>query len=635
MRLPRLTAVISRARAITGCHAWTGVRAAAAISQAALVDRISPPPIQFSTDPVSKSPHSEQKMILQKRLLHIGLLIAALVIPALSPAKDQHPLGVLTTRIPLARQSGNYQFALYPSNGTAPFTWTVRGLAGSGLRAGSDGLISGTPKRLGTYNLTVTVKDSSVPQQKAESLLALTVYEGGLPGAIPQHFFGLHVHSTGSDWPSVSTQVNPFGVVRLWDDGTAWQNVEKTQGSPDWSLLDTYVKLAQANGVGVLYEVALTPTWASSDPQDTSCKYDPGSCDAPADWQTFDDFMTALVSRYTTTGVQTGCPTTNPQCNGVIRTYELWNEPFNPREWNPAQKIYNNDPVLTMQGFVKMTQDAQRIIKSIDPRAMVASPSGNYDFFSQYWATQGAVMNFDRVDLHAYPIHTYPVPEGMINQTRVVADLMATYHITSPLMNTEGSWSQWKPPTDDAQAAYAARYVLLEIAMGMKKSLWYMWTGLAALWNPNNNPGILTAGGVGYNQVAAWLIGAQMQSSGCLDKSGTFQPNIYQCIGLNGTYIVNLVRRQGYEGQVIWHVKTISSGGIDWTATTNYKVPRVFTQYMDLNGNVYPIIHSQVAVGASPILLQNKSMPGQNQGLDTELYSKPPIGDRDDRGFGP
>src|SRR5208283_3127318 len=201
-------------------------------------------------------------------------------------------------------------------------------------------------------------------------------YAKGLHGAIGRRFFGLHAHNSNTDWPSVSTRVNPFGLVRLWDDGVAWAQIEQNQGNPDWTFLDTYMKLAQANGIAVLYEVASTPTWASSDPEDTSCKYAPGSCDAPASWQTFDDFVTALVSRYTTTGVQTGCPATDPQCHGVIWSYELWNEPFVAREWNPAQKKYNYDPVLTMEGFVKMTQDAQRIIKGIDPHAMVNSPSG-------------------------------------------------------------------------------------------------------------------------------------------------------------------------------------------------------------------------------------------------------------------
>ncbi len=552
----------------------------------------------------------------QKRLFHIGLLITALIIPTLSQASKKDPLAVLTTRIPLARQNGRYQFKLYASNGTPPFTWTVSGLAGSGLQAHSDGTISGIARTLGTYNLTVEVTDSSVPPKKAQSLLDLAVYDRGLRGAIPQYFFGLHVHNTQTDWPSVSSQVNPFGLVRLWDDGVAWAQIQKNQGGPDWTLLDKYTKLAQANGIGVLYEVSSTPTWASSDPGDTSCKYEPGSCDAPADWQTFDDFVTALVSRYTATGVQTGCPTTDPQCHGIIRNYELWNEPFVVREWNPAQKKYNYDPVLTMGGFVKMTQDGQRIIKSIDPRALVDSPSGDFQFFSKYWATPGAVMNFDRVDLHAYPVtqnhqSLYPVPEGMINQTRLVVDLMATYHITSPLMNTEGSWWHFTPPTQDAQAAYAARYVLLEVAMRMKKSFWDAWTGMAPLYNPNNDPGELTAGGAGYQEVAAWLLGANMQSSGCLDKSGNFQPNIYECTGWNGTYVVNLSRRQGYRGQAVWYLKTTDGVGVDWNATSSYKVPPGFTQYVDLNGNVHPISQSHMMVGASPILLQNKSVAGQ------------------------
>jgi hypothetical protein len=259
-----------------------------------------------------------------------------------------------------------------------------------------------------------------------------------------------------------------------------------------------------------------------------------------------------------------------------------------------------------------MTVDAQRIIKSIDPHAVVASPSGNIAFFTSYWATQGSVKNFDRVDLHAYPIHEFPVPEGMINQTRVVADLMASYHITSPLMNTEGSWSTWTPPTEDAQAAYASRYILLEVAMKMKKSFWYMWTNDAPLWNPEFNPGSLTAGGNGYGEVASWLLGANMKSSGCLNKSGQFQPQIYKCMGLNGTYIVNLVRPQGYQGQVIWYVQTIPGGGVDWTATSTYKVPAAYTHYIDLNGNDFPVVGGTVTVGASPILLENRAIVGQS-----------------------
>lgn len=546
----------------------------------------------------------------QQRLVLIGSIMTVLAMS--TPSSATAPLAVVTTRMPVAARSRHYSFQLFASGGTAPYAWTVTGLQGSGLSASSSGNVSGVPDQFGNYNLTITVQDAS--QQKAEDSIILTVYDGGLPGAISDHFFGVHVLST-TDWPQVPSEINPFGVIRLWDTGTAWAQIEKVQGSPRWGLLDSYTKLAQANGIGVLYVLTSTPAWASSDPQDTTCQegnhIEPGGCDAPADWQTFDDFVTALVSRYTATGVQTGCTVTSPQCNGTIRTYELWNEPYIIHMWNPAQKIYNYDPNLTMQAFVKMTQDAQQIIKTIDPQAIVASPPGTAEWFGQYWATPGAVTNFDRVDMHAYPLPSIPVPELMIHQTAQVVDVMKKYQIASPLMNTEGSWGHWPPKQQSDQAAYAARYILLEAAMKMKKSLWYTWAGLAPLWDTSVQPGALTSGGGGYQQVADWLLGANMASSGCLDRAGNFQANIFLCTGWNGTYIVNLRRRQGYQGQVVWFLNTVQGQGVDWRATTTYKVPAGFKQYVDLNGNVHPISGSTVIVGDSPILLQNKAIVGQ------------------------
>jgi len=167
--------------------------------------------------------------------------------------------------------------------------------------------------------------------------------------------------------------------------------------------------------------------------------------------------------------------------------------------------------------------------------------------------------------------------------------------------------------------------------MGMKKSTWYLWTGLAALWDTNNNPGSLTAAGAGYQEAATWLLGANMQSSGCLDKEGNFRAGIYKCIGWNGTYIVNLGRREGYQGQVVWFVKTKtkSGGGIDWQATSTYKVPSGFTEYLDLDGNPHRVVNSTVTVGASPILLQNKRIFGKaSRFSDPEVDASPAGEDR-------
>src|SRR5208283_3105415 len=135
-------------------------------------------------------------------------------------------------------------------------------------------------------------------------------------------------------------------------------------------------------------------------------------------------------------------------------------------------------------------------------------------------------------------------------------------------------------------------------ATQMKKFMWYLWTGMAALWDTT-----LTPAGRGYQQVSTWLLGANTVSSGCLDSSGMFQPDIYKCDKLDGTYVVNLARPNNYSGQAVWYVQT-SSDGVDWTATSTYNVAPGFTQYRDLSGNVHAVINSQVTIGASPILLE-------------------------------
>ena len=156
--------------------------------------------------------------------------------------------------------------------------------------------------------------------------------------------------------------------------------------------------------------------------------------------------------------------------------------------------------------------------------------------------------------------------------------------------------------------------------MGLRKSTWYLWTGKAALWDNGNDPGSLTAGGAGYQQAATWLLGANMQSSGCLDLTGKLQ-NIFHCIDIGGTYVMNLARPHGYQGEVVWYVKALPGSGIDWTATSTYAVPHGLTQYLDLSGNVHRVVNSQVTVGASPILLQNKRILGKDGVFDPRLDS--------------
>jgi len=490
----------------------------------------------------------------------------------------------MTSRIPLAKQGQPVSFQLYARGGAPPYTWQIYGLDGSGIQWTPSGLLWGTADAIGSYNLTVQVFDSN--NNEAQTSLLLTVYDGGFLGAIDQSFFGLNLHDNGAGWPSVSTDQNPFSAVRLWDCGTMWLSIEHSQGNFDWSRLDSFVSDAQANGVKVLYEVGQTPAWASSDPNDSSCKYGLGACDAPADWSYFSGYMTQLVQRYSSQG---------SQANGVIHMYELWNEPSVAREWNPKQPN-------AMSNFVTMTQIASRIIRAYDPNAMILAPSGSVSWMKHYWR-DGGPTDFDYVTTHEYD-PTYAIPENMIGLHDLWMKVLSHFGIQSPIFNTEGSYGSARLP-DIGQKAYAARYLLLNAGLRVASTIWYMWDNGASLWDSNLEE--LTNAGEAYRSAGNWLLGANITSAGCEDSSGNFV-DISRCPRMDNhyhtTYLVNLARPGGYRAQAVWFVE-IDSGNTNWQATSPYNVPDGFTQCQDLDGFPCLIANGAVTIGAAPILLEN------------------------------
>jgi len=84
-------------------------------------------------------------------------------------------------------QTGTVGTAITPVNhtaagGTAPVSWTASGLPG-GLSIGSStGSISGTPTAAGTFNVTVTATDSSVPAKTGSTSYTWTVNTAPTPG---------------------------------------------------------------------------------------------------------------------------------------------------------------------------------------------------------------------------------------------------------------------------------------------------------------------------------------------------------------------------------------------------------------------------------------------------------------------
>ena len=122
-----------------------------------------------------------------------------------------------------------------------------------------------------------------------------------------------------------------------------------SSGTYSWTYLDENIKLAQENDAQIIYTFGRTPKWATANGSCTG-SYAPNGCEeAPveADW---DAFVTAIVDHV------------GP---GVIKYWELWNEA------NLTGEYWNG----TDAQLVQMAADARKIIKAVDPNAIILSPS--------------------------------------------------------------------------------------------------------------------------------------------------------------------------------------------------------------------------------------------------------------------
>jgi len=70
------------------------------------------------------------------------------------------------------------QQAVAATGGTTPYSWSASGLPGGMSINSSSGAPYGTPTVSGTFNVTVTVTDSSSPQKTASKVLSLSVLSG-------------------------------------------------------------------------------------------------------------------------------------------------------------------------------------------------------------------------------------------------------------------------------------------------------------------------------------------------------------------------------------------------------------------------------------------------------------------------
>jgi hypothetical protein len=382
----------------------------------------------------------------------------------------------------------------------------------------------------------------------------------GYAGPVPATYFAMHILQP-QDWPTI-----PVGALGKLT-GALWPYVEPTKGQYNWSRIDAFVDAATAHGIGVMYSNDGIPQWAAAD--SSTCFTQPyfGTyCSgAVANLQDWDDFVTALVTRY----------------KGRIQIYELWNEP---------EHSYSG----TMTQLVAMMQDEHDIIRTLDPAASILSPSmvsQGYPYLDSYFATGGST-DIDAIAIHTYPDPTNDVAESVTQSiTITIKTVMDKYGLSSkPIWGTEGSWGPQSAGdiTDpNLRAAFTARENLLAWSIGISRFYWYAWDSpdVGTLWSTTSVP---TQSAVAYEQVIKWMSGATMTQPCSPDSGGTPYHAIYTCA---------LTRSGGYAALAVWNTD----------GSSTYVVPAQYLHYLDLQGNVAPVpSNHQVPIGLKPILFENR-----------------------------
>ncbi len=413
----------------------------------------------------------------------------------------------------------------------------------------------------GSYTYSSVTPGAASLVASAPGYTSANLAVSSAPNPVPATYFGMSINK-----PQYETLNMPytFGTTRSWDvyPELDWATLNPSPGVYNFVPLDNWLAYNAANSnADVVYTLGRTPQWASSQPN-TAGDAGPGTCAPPANLQSWDNYLTAIVTHTL----------------GRIHLWELWNEPQDPG-------YYCGD----IPSMIALAQHAQQIIKSIDPAAIILSPSPVGGLGPQWMNSFLQAGGGSYVDVLAFHGYWSGTAEDLISVIANLRAVMSANNVASkPLWDTEADWYAYNPPTDlIKQAAFLMKYYLLHWSLGVDRFIWYEYDGgdYGALWNPST--GILPAG-IAYGQAKNWLMGADLATACTADSSST--------------YTCDLTRSNGYRARVIWNS----------TNTLSYTPDSRFHQFRDITGAVTSLTGSAITIGNQPLLLETGISPYPN-----------------------
>jgi hypothetical protein len=439
-------------------------------------------------------------------------------------------------------------------------------------------------------------------------------------------FFGFTETATGAtNFPTVS-----YGMQRLWDSPPLqWPSIETAANAFTFTSLDTMLAQDYTNGVTeVLYTLARTPPWITSDPTDTNCNYQlpevgggNGECYPPSDLNTDGSGTNATWKAWITAIATHVNDPTYLETHAHVRYWEIWNEPDSTGYW-----------MGSFAQLARLTEDARCIILGSQGGQNVIHQSGNGTatactatpidttakiIMSSGHAGSTAVLTYAQNQLYCnntagIPSYELPCPNPA-NATAAAIDVvnyhlkpgnstgftietaMAAYislidatlqpaELAKPIWNGEMSYailgftSPYNDP--DMAASFFPRMYLTMWSLGFSGSAFYSWDSLEALSGAAQDE-------TSYQQTYNWMVGSVLTSP-CAG-TGT----VYQCT----------ISKAGVSYGIIWDASQSCSGGV--CTTGNQTISSQWGHYQDMTtGSIpLPITGHSLAVGIKPMVL--------------------------------
>lgn len=302
---------------------------------------------------------------------------------------------------------------------------------------------------------------------------------------IDPEYFGMHTKK-------FSNLCNiKFKNLRLWDADVFWPDLEKNDNEWDFNKLDKFVEISEKEGYTLIFTLGQSPTWAASNKYIKSPYGDHVKPVPPKDIELWKRYIRKLGTRY----------------KGKIEYWEIWNEP-------DVWFFYTG----SIQEMVELTKTANEILKEIDPKNKIISPSitgwkgwpGGLWWLDIY-LTLGGGKYCDIIGFHFYNGDLTP-PEIAFSHIEQIYRILKKHKLLDkPLWNTESGFHLRKR-FNQLSAAYVARMHIINLYTGIDKFFWYAMDNNQFGWLYDFEKNEIKESGKAYIEIQKWLIGKKILS---------------------------------------------------------------------------------------------------------------------------